>query len=187
MTPTRQRISSVRAARGFSLAETVVSILLVGGLLVAALNTVGSAALGRQQMTAAARGQLLAQQLMAEILLQPYEETVETSIFGRESSEGGGDRALYDDVDDYNGWQSSPPEYKDGTAITNLTGWTRQASVKWADASDQTKVVAYDSGIKMIRVTVLHSDKPIASITAIRTRAGDAIVSPFGTPIGGSN
>lgn len=187
MIDARQRISYVRSGRGFSLAETVVSILLVGGLLVAALNTVGRAALSRQQMTAAARGQLLAQQLMAEVLRQQYKEPVETLAFGRESSEAGGDRARYDDVDDYDGWQSSPPEYKDGTAITNLTGWTRSAFVNWVDVLDQTKVIAYDSGIKLIRVTLQRGDLQVASMTAIRTEAGDAIVSPSGTPVGGTN
>ena len=51
-----------------TLAEIVLSILLVGGLLVAALNTVGSTVMTRQITSKRSRGHLLAQDLMSEIL-----------------------------------------------------------------------------------------------------------------------
>lgn len=174
-------------ASAFSLTEILVSIVLVGGLLVVALNTVGGAAVARRQMTDAARGQLLAQQLMAEILRQPYIEPVDPPSFGRESSESAGDRAQYDDVDDYDEWSSSPPEYHDGSVLPDLDGWARTVSVAWIDPSDHTTAVGYDSGIKRIDVAVLRNDIPLAEVSAIRSNAGDATVAASGTPVGGSS
>ncbi len=184
MTHKKQQVQRTCLKPAFSLIETLISVVLVGGLLVAALNTVGSAALGRGQMTNAARGMLLAQQLVAEILRQPYDEPIDTPVFGREATESVGDRALYDDVDDYYDWSASPPEYNDGTALANLTGWTRSVDVVWGDPTDPTKSISYDAGIKRITVTILRGDKLVASITTTRTRSGDAIVGESGAPIG---
>jgi len=180
----RQQFRRARAAAAFSLVESLISVVLVGGLLVAALNTVGSAALGRGQMTDAARGMLLAQQLVAEILRQPYDEPIDTPVFGREGAELADDRTLYDDVDDYYDWSASPPEYNDGTALANLIGWTRGVEVVWGDPADPMKSLSYDASIKRITVTILRGDKQVASITATRTRSGDAIVGDPGTSIG---
>ena len=185
MTQKEQQMQRTCLKPAFSLIETLISVVLVGGLLVAALNTVGSAALGRGQMTDAARGMLLAQQLAAEILRQPYEEPIDTPVFGREATESGGDRSGFDDVDDYDAWSASPPQYRDGTTLSNLTGWTRAVEVVWADPNDQTKTVAYDAGIKRITVTLSFGAMDVASVTATRTRSGDAIVGDPGTSIGG--
>lgn len=154
-------------APAFSLAETVMSIALVGGLLVVALNTVGNTASGRQKMSDRGRGQLLAQDLMAEILSQDYEEPVDAPTFGRESSETGGSRTNYDDVDDYDAWDSSPPEYRDGTAIGNLNGWRREVVVTWVDPDDLTAVSVTPTGVKRITVEVQRDGVPMAQLVAI--------------------
>ena len=169
----RRRGASPPSHAAFTLAETVMSTLLVGGLLVVALDTVGSARVGHRKMADRGRGQLLAQDLMAEILSQAYEEPVDTPRFGRESSEAGASRALYDDVDDYDNWSSSPPEYKDGTAISGLIDWRRTVVVEYVDSDDLTLAVAMDLGVKRITVDVDHNDQRAASLVAIRTRALD--------------
>lgn len=155
-------------APAFSLAETVMSIALVGGLLVVALNTVGNTALGRQKMSDRGRGQLLAQDLMAEILSQDYEEPVDTPVFGRESSESDGSRPDYDDVDDYDAWDSSPPEYRDGTEIANLSGWRRAVVVTWVDPNDLTAVSVSPTNVKRITVEIKRDEVPMARLVAIR-------------------
>lgn len=169
----RSSADGVRTERAFTLAETVISTLLVGGLLVVALNTVGDATLGRQKIGDRGRAQLLAQDLMAEILGQAYKEPVDPPTFGREPSESGGARVDYDDVDDYHGWDSSPPEYKDGTAMTGLTGWRRTVTVEYVDPNDLTHTVAGDQGIKRITLTVSRNDLVLGSLTAVRTAATD--------------
>lgn len=159
----------VRRKGAFSLAETAVSVFIVGVLVVAALNTVGAATVAQQAIGDRGKGELLAHDLMTEVLQQRYEEPDDTPTFGRESSESDGSREFYDDVDDYHAWNSSPPEYKDGTEIPDLSGWRRTVAVYWVDPSDLTNVIGADAGVKRINVTVTHNDKVMATIVAIRT------------------
>lgn len=167
----------VRKLRGFSLVETAFSLILVSVVLVAALNTVGYSVMARRTLSDTSRGQLLAQELLTEIIQQAYEEPVDTPAFGRELSESGADRVDYDDVDDYESWNSSPPEFPDGTEIPNLDGWSREVVVVWVDPDDLTTVVVSDSGVKRIDVSVLRNDKLLARAVGLRTRAGDIIVN----------
>jgi len=157
----------------FSLAETVVSVALVGGLLVVALNTVGDATLGRQKMGDRGRGHLLAQDLMTEILQKAYEEPDDTPTFGPEASESTGSRTAFDDVDDYDGWSASPPQEKDGTEIPDLTAWERSVTVEYVAANHLTTVVGSDQGIKRITVTVTRNDLVVCSLVGVRTSGAD--------------
>lgn len=157
----------------FSLAETVISVALVGGLLVVALNTVGDATLGRQKMGDRGRGHLLAQDLMTEILRQAYEDPNDTPIFGPEPSESTNSRAGFDDVDDYSSWSALPPQKKDATEIPDLAGWQRSVAVKYVDANDLTTVVGSDQGIKRITVTVTRNDVVVCSLVGVRTSGAD--------------
>ena len=150
------------------MAETLVSILIVGGLVVAAMNTAGAAMMGHKKIGDRGRGTLLAQDLLGEILLQAYEEPVDTPTFGRESSESGGDRKDYDDVDDYDGWIASPPQLKDGTVLSDLADWKRSVSVVWVSATALSSVSGTETGVKRITVTVLRNGLTVAKLVAIR-------------------
>lgn len=157
----------------FSLAETAISILLVGGLVVAALNTVGASVAGREFTRNRGRGDLLAHHLMSEILRQSYEEPVDTPTMGRESGESGGSRSSYDDVDDYDGWAASPPEDKDGIELTDLNGWERSVAVEFVDRDSLINFSASDTGVKRIIVTVRRDGVDKASLTSIKTIASE--------------
>ncbi len=169
------RIGSRRncSTRAFSMIEVTISVVIVGGMTVAALNTVGAAKLGSQKITSRNSGTLLAQQLMAEILTQSYAEPVEAPVFGRESSESGSLRTDYDDVDDYDTWSASPPQYKDGTVIPDLDGWARKVTVAWVNAADLSLTSGSETNVKRITVTVTHNGMEVASLTAVRTLARD--------------
>lgn len=173
------RIGSRRncSPRAFSMVEVAISVVIVGVMTVAALDTVGAAKLGNQKTTSRKSGTLLAQQLMAEILTQGYAEPVDAPVFGRESTEIDGDRTDYDDVDDYDVWSSSPPEYKDGTPIPDLDGWGRHVSVVWADATDLLSTSGSETNVKRITVTVTYNGLEVASLTAVRTLARDNMES----------
>ncbi len=161
-----------RSRRGFTLVEAAICIVLVGVMLVAALSTVGAARLGERVMTNRSQGQLLAQALIAEILSQAYEEPEIAPQFGTEGPENApGDRSLWDDVDDYDGWSSSPPEYKDGTPMSVVPGWDRSVSVQWVTPSDLTQVSGSPTGVKRITVTASFNGIPAAELVAIRTEA----------------
>ena len=153
--------------------EAIVSILVVGVMLVAALNTVGAARLGEQKIAQRNRGLALAQDLMSEILQQAYAdpEAGEDSFAVDAGEVGDGSRNLWEDVDDYHGWSASPPQQKDGTVMTGLEGWERSVQVVWADPSNLFQTVGTNQGAKRITVTVTHDGLPVASLFAFRTSA----------------
>ena len=153
--------------------ETVMSVLLVGMLMVAAMNTLGATATTRYKNAERSRAVLLAEDLMSEILAQNYEEPVDMVQFGRES-ESGGDRADWDDVDDYDTWSSSPPEYQDGTAIPDLDTWERKVEVKWVNPIDLASISGSETGVKRVVVVVEHNAVPVFSLTAFRSNVPDS-------------
>ena len=96
MNPTQRR-------RGLSIVEAAISIVLVGVMLVAALNAAGASKLALTKLGDRGRGMLLAQELMTEILAMEYEDSAfPEGNFGRGAAENAtGDRSLYDDVVDF--------------------------------------------------------------------------------------
>jgi prepilin-type N-terminal cleavage/methylation domain-containing protein len=170
---------SIRGLRnGFTLIEAVMSMLVVGIMMVAAMNTIGASRMTQSRVAERAVGPMLAEDLMSEILSQGYKEPDETTVFGRESSESGGNRSDWDDVDDYDGWSKSPPQNKDGTVIPDLDGWKRSVTVQWVK-SDSLTEVGVNTGIKRIDVTVTHKDRVVSELSMVRTEAwpGDGQVS----------
>jgi type II secretory pathway pseudopilin PulG len=159
--------------RALTLAEAIVSIAVVGVMLVAALNTVGAARMTQKTMGDRSRGMLLAQDLMSEILSQAYEDPeYPPGSFGLAADEiGDGSRALFEDVDDYDGWSASPPQQKDGTELSGFDGWQRSVALKWVDPSDVSQARLSDTGVKYVAVTVSYDNTVIASLVALRTKA----------------
>lgn len=173
MSKFRNPNQSLRTRRALTLVESVVAMAIVGVMLVAALNTVGASQVAQKKLGDRARATLLAQDLMSEILQQAYEDPDGAAgSFGLGSDEvGAGNRALWEDVDDYNGWSAAPPQCKDGTVIPGFDGWRRIVEVKWVRTADHTIVDNTDTGVKRITVTVLYQDAPLAKLVALRTNA----------------
>ena len=152
---------------GFTLIEAVISMFIVSIMTVAVLNTLGSAAVADRMHAAQRCRPALAMQLMAEVLATRYVDGTDP-VFGPETGEAGTSRANFDDVDDYHGWSSSPPEQRDGTAISGLTGWTRAVTVQYVSPSDVGTVVGANQGLKRITVTVTDPQNRQTQITAVR-------------------
>jgi len=158
--------------RGISLVETMISMLIMAVMVVAALQTLGSSAVSRQTQLSQRRGPALARQLMSEILPNRYREPDDTPQFGRESGESSSSRANYDDVDDYHGWSASAPKAPDATELSGLSGWTRSVVVQYVDPDDLTTVVANDQKVKRITVTVTDPQGRRFVLSAIRSSFG---------------
>lgn len=154
---------------GFSIVEAVFSIAIVGGLLVAALSTVGASTASQFITADRGRGRLLAGTLMAEILQQAYVDGGASPIYGREANELLSTRADYDDIDDYSGFQETPPKKRDGTSLTGLSGWEWRVSVTLVDPADLTLKSNTDAGSKLVKVTVLHNAEFVAELWSVKT------------------
>lgn len=153
---------------GFTLLESVIAVMLVGLLMVAALQSVGAMKRRETHSLEQFRGQQLAAALMNEILLQAYAEPVTAAVFGPESGEAG-NRSLFDDVDDYAGWSATPPKDRSGQAVAGFTGWTHSVAVQWVNPTTLAATTASNTGLKKLTVTVSKGDKTIATATGYRS------------------
>jgi len=155
----------------FTMIEAVISMLVVSLMLVAALNAVGGSRMAETAQARKSKGLLLAQDLMSEILLRAYQDPEGFGGFGLEANESGYSRDDFDDVDDYDQWNASPPENADGTMIIGAEHYSRSVEVYWVNPNNLPERRSTNTGVKQIVVTIKHKDTPVASLTAIRTRA----------------
>ncbi len=154
---------------GFSLVEVMVATLVMSGLLVAAMTTVGAVTTGRIVAQQQAMGHQLAAELMTEILEQRY---AEGETLGRDAGESGaGDRTRLDDVDDYAGLTDAPPTRRDGEAIPGAGEYSREVEVVWVARGSLSSQASAESGVKRITVTVRLNGRPVAELVALRSRA----------------
>ncbi|MEP0846588.1 MAG: hypothetical protein HRF50_07170 [Phycisphaerae bacterium] len=174
-TPPRRVGRRPAAARALTLAEIVVSTAIIGVVLVAALNAVGAAATASHKLNGRQHAVLLAEQLMNEILLLPYEDPVgPTKACSPESGEDGSNRGTFDDVDDYNGFKCSPPQDGTGAGMSDLAGFGFQAKVFWVSTADLATESGVETGLKRIEVFVEVDGLPAAELIALRSQAWDA-------------
>ncbi|MFQ5463450.1 MAG: hypothetical protein ACE5E5_12605 [Phycisphaerae bacterium] len=193
------RLSHTLPRRGFSLVEGAVATLIVGGMLVVALDTLGGAVHGRQVRADSGRAYALAMDLMSEVLANAYEEpgdAVTVSTAGGGAGGGGGglllavasiatpsglgpdsgetsdtSRSRFDDVDDYHGWSARPPQARDGTVLTAYDGWTRTVAVAYVNTLT-LQSSGSDTRIKRIDVTVTDPSGRATTLSALRSKAG---------------
>ena len=165
------------SATGYSLVEVMVSVVIVGGLFCAAIQTLGASRVTAKRTTDRARAHMLAQGLIDEVLDQPYAEP--GGSFGLDSDESTGDgRTAFDDVDDYDGWSASPPTTRDGTALDVDAAWSRRVTVHYADPSKPMTSMNHDTGLKRVHVKVLHRKKQLVELIALRGDTPGTILDP---------
>jgi hypothetical protein len=178
-----QRSSS---ARGVTLVEAIICVLLVSGIFVATMHTVSASGLIQFHAAHRARGQHLASALMAEVLLQAYDPPSDPSarqqlldpglldLLGDDDGShlrggGGGDRTGFDDVDDYAGYADAPPVERDGSMVPGADGYERTVAVTLVAPADLTPT-STDSGLKLVTVMVRRGGKTVARVSALKAR-----------------
>ena len=158
--------------RAFSLVEAVISMVIVAGLVVTALNTAGAAQRNRHKTMQQVQGHQLAQDLLAEILCQPYADSADDGLLGLNLDDiVASNRNGFDDVDDYANYDDDPPTARDGTPLSGFADWRRIVAVQWVNASDFTLLALTDTGVKRVTIDIYCSGERITSISTIRTRA----------------
>jgi prepilin-type N-terminal cleavage/methylation domain-containing protein len=172
MTTTRTTSPATPARRGgFTLIESLMSVLIVSGVLVAALGTVGAIGRARQAQMDRAAAAHLANQVMAEILQCYYEEPGGGGALGPDAGETS--RAQFDDVVDYDGWQSATsPRLRDGTVMTDYARWKVSVDVRPARLSSPRNNESSETGLKRIRVQVSLPGGGTYEMLAVRAAGG---------------
>lgn len=181
---TRRRCDSVaiiapRECRAVSLAECLISVVLVGGLLATSLELVGRSVVAATKNADRARAALLAEALVAEIASMPYEDPDGAALLGMEPGETDSCRCGLDDVDDFDGYTESPPAARDGKPLPGFSGWTRKVTVSNAATGDPMQNSLLDTGLKRIEVTVWHGDVPVARLYGLKQNDAAEPVSPI--------
>jgi MSHA pilin protein MshD len=157
--------------RGLTLFEAVCACLVVSILMVSAMRAAGITAKYQFATADRARARFLANQLMTDILSTSYQDPNVTPLFGVEAGETTSSKVNYDDVDDFNGWTESPPQDRDGNAMTELTGWQRSVSVAWVSTTNLSSISSSETGVKRITVTVSKNGATLATRVAIKVNA----------------
>ncbi len=172
-----QRAESLRHCRpagrraALSYLETMVSAALISMVVIAACRVLAGSAHGLLVSEALLHGAQLADELMAEVLTQPYEDRDEPGGFGLEAGESGTSRSEFDDVDDYNGWDASPPQAKNGKQLAGYGGYRRTVVVEQVSDSDlQTVVPVGSSSFKRVTVCVYYGSRLVAKRQVVMSR-----------------
>lgn len=179
--PVRGRIRRPRGSRrgGFTLVEALMSVVIVSGVLVAALGTFGAIAKGRQVQVDRAAAAYLAQQVVAEVVQCYYRDPQGGTGLGSDAGESA--RTTLDDVDDYENLTMDPPTLRDGSAMPGYAGWKVKVRVHYADLADPDAQSAIDTGLKCIRVSVTTSLNTQLEVLALRAADGTYEQAPYET------
>jgi type II secretory pathway pseudopilin PulG len=156
-----------------TLIEVVASTMIVGLMTVAALNSLGAATRSSESIGNRAVASGLADELMSEILQSAYGEPTGATSIGPDGAESSGPRSAFDDVDDYDGWNKSPPQYRDGTNMPDRANWRHRVQVIRVVPGDPTQTSGSEQGAKRIRVTIEYRGNVLAQQTAVRTNTDE--------------
>ncbi len=154
LSPTRSAMVVRAFRRGINLVEVTLSTVLVGALVLVALQSVGNIGRTWRSTSQVVDGQGLVQELLWEVLAQAYVEPGDDDGFGPESGES--NRLSFDDLDDYDGWTESPVSDPSGNPLSGYSGWSRTVVVEKINPSTYVSKPSNsaDSGLRCVTVTV---------------------------------
>jgi hypothetical protein len=157
---------------GFSLVETALATVLVGGLLVVSMNLLGASRMTQARYADREQALILAEDLLNEVLAEPYADADGGGIaLGLELGELFALGASFDDADDYDGYHEAPPTDADGQPIPGAERFTRTVAVQWVEPDDPDAVSASETGVKRVTVTVSIAGRELAALSGLRAAA----------------
>lgn len=169
--------------------ESVLSVLLVSGVLIAALNTLGGSRKSQRYQTVQSTGQRLCQNLLDEVRAVSTGGTI--TVNGSAPTQGAAVAALgtaatpnrigYTSPTTYHGWSQSPPVDRWGIAIPNTTGFTRSVTARMIDPTDLASTSATDQGLYEVKIAAMYGGRVVASVQTI---IGDTGSDPASNPEG---
>ncbi len=167
--------------RGISMVEALLSIVVIAGLGLAAINAVSRVADTRQRSADAAMGQWIAQHLMSEIMSRPFNGVIPVTTLGPSNAEKSQpNRVAWDDVDDYDTLDESPPrDAMNNAIVSDGEGWRRTTRVTYFAPDELAEAFTTNRRCKLIEVTVWRNGRPVMTLSRLRTDAHDqAIMNP---------
>jgi len=164
-----------QSRRAVTLAETVVSTLLIGFVLISTLQIVGpmarSTTVHADRLVAANLANELAEEISTKFFIDP--SAIGVDLLGVDANESAANRSSFDDIDDFHNWSSSPPRLSSGDPLLTLDGWTRSVVVAHATMADPSVDSATNTGLKRITITVSKNGTQLTQITTLHSQTAD--------------
>ena len=165
-TSIENRASRIEPA--FTLIEVLVAIALIGLAIVSLVASSSSFTKANGAGADLSTAEFLIEQIRELTAMLPViDPQTGTSMFGPEE----GSFTSYDDLDDFDGANFSPPISADRNVLNDFAAFSQQIAVENVNASDFGQVVA-DHGSDFVRVTVtvLLNANQISSVSWIRAQ-----------------
>lgn len=171
------RLPRLNKRGGTTYVEMTLCTLLVGLVLVASLESAGSAARSTIGLNTDLRAQRYAARMMAELMSVSYYDPEAADVdahFGIEADENStpSNRLGFDDLDDYDDWaESSALQDRHGAADMNSSGWARTVVItklQHDNPSNQLSDSDADEGARLITVTVTSPGGDVTVLQGIR-------------------
>jgi len=171
----------VKHQRGFTLVEMLLAILIAGTGMAAVMALMPQLISTAETSHDIAAAVGLAQLLIEEIDLVPWEDPADNCTYGLEPDENDANRVDFDDVDDYDGYTDQPPRDRNGNPDSNYTEYKRRVQVVKVDQDDLTTIIE-DGGstdVKRIVVTVTRAGRELVRLTVLRFFGGNRADAPL--------
>jgi prepilin-type N-terminal cleavage/methylation domain-containing protein len=157
---------------GFSLIESLFAIMLVGLAVAALLAANGAFTKANGVGTDLSTAEFLVEQIRELTALLPVVEPGtpddEVDVFGPETGET---LAAYDDLNDFDDKNFSPPIDAGRSSLSDLAAFSQQVTVENVNASNFEQVVAdHTSFFVRVTVKVYLNSKEISSASWLRAR-----------------
>lgn len=157
-------------ARGFTIAEAAMSMVVVSLMIGAALGVSASVSKSLHADGEHATAIALADALADEIRDRAYQEPGSaTDVIALEAGEAAGDHTTFDDVDDYNGLVETTLVDRQGNKVKGVVNWERRVTVEWVSLANLAKVSATTTGAKRVTITARHLGRVIVTRYVLRS------------------
>jgi len=158
-----------QARRGFTLAEALLASVLLAASIFAVTVPFASAARNQQIEARRAMACGLAEALMEEILAHRFSDETEDYAFHVGPDPGESSRALFDNIDDYDGYGEKPGGIVNvaGEVIDDPAafGLSRHVTAKYVYVTGQDK--SQQPSFIRITVEVRYDGQPVVSLTRL--------------------
>ncbi len=163
--------------RAITLSETVIATMLISFVLVSTLQIVGPMVRSTSVHTDRLLASNLANEMLGEISTKLFvdPDSVNVDSLGVESNELAVQRRYFDDIDDFDGIENTPPQLSNGASYTNLQGWTRSVIVQHVEVANPSSSSLTETGLKRVRVVVQKDGVTLASVNALHSEAADIL------------
>tara|TARA_R110000744_G_scaffold292121_1_gene402698 strand:- start:1517 stop:2050 length:534 start_codon:yes stop_codon:yes gene_type:complete len=166
-----------QSRRALTLAETVISTLLIGFVIVSTLQLVAplvrSTAIHADRLLAANLANELSEEIATKLFIDPAADSEDA--IGFDAGDATFMRMMYDDIDDFDGWSSSPPKNSYGGAYSTMKEWTRSVKVSHVTLANPTNESVSNTGLKRVTVIVSKNGTVLSSVTTLHSQAADTL------------